>query len=64
MRYDSGIFQEIISIIIERFPSEKLFVTKKVEEIVFGYKDELLGLGKRLLPSVFYTDMVGVLAGV
>ena len=45
-------------------PSEKLFVTKTVHEVVFGYQDEMLEIAKRLKPSQFYTDMVGVLAGV
>ena len=64
MRYDSGIWQEIVSLMIKLFPDETLFVTKKVKEMVFGYKDKLLSWGKTFRPSVFTTDIVGVLAGV
>ena len=64
MRYDSGIWQEIVSLMIKLFPDETLFVTKKVKEMVFGYKDKLLSWGKIFRPSVFTTDLVGILAGV
>ncbi len=64
MRYNSGITQEIISHILKIFKNEDLFITRSVRDMVFGYQDDMLKWAKRFYPEQFYTDIVGVLAGV
>ena len=43
---------------------EDLFVDHSVREVVFGYHDKMLKMGTELYPTKFYTDFVGILAGV
>lgn len=43
---------------------ENLFVSRSVREIAFGYHDPLLTVAKSIIPDWFYSDFVGVLAGV
>ena len=41
-----------------------LFRNYKVKDLVWGYKDALLTLAKLMFPKQFYTDIVGIMAGV
>ncbi len=53
----------IVSQLIKEF-SQHLFVEHSIRDVVFGYQDIMLKMGKILDPSRFYTDIVGILAGV
>jgi hypothetical protein len=64
LRYQPKFISSLISrVILSQYPEEILFVNHTVRELVWGYVDPMLHLGRQLLPSFFYEDCIGVLAG-
>ena len=63
MKYEPDFAQKILSAGL-KLTDEDLFIRRSVKDIVWGYQDELLKVAKSVMPDWFYTDIVGVLAGV
>ena len=63
MRSEPDLAKELLSVGLS-LTDEDLFIERSVHDMVWGYEDRLLHVAKSLLPDWFYTDIVGVLAGV
>jgi len=43
---------------------EGLYKPYKMHELIWGYHDPMMTMAKKLLPGWFYTDFLGIWAGV
>lgn len=63
LRYEPW-FIDIGFSILADFYSEDLYRNYTMKELIWGYHDPLMKSAMKLLPNWFYTDYVGVYAGV
>lgn len=49
---------------LTKFLGTELFLTKTVGELISGYKDPLLALGKMFLPEIIKDDKFSLINGV
>ena len=62
VRYQSNFIVSMVNLAL-RGAGETLLITKTVNEILFGYKDNFLAILKKLVPSLVPTDVVGLFIG-
>ncbi|XP_067896194.1 lysosome membrane protein 2-like [Heterodontus francisci] len=60
---DSSMTKKIIVSALFALKSSKLFQTRSVDELLWGYEDPLLKLGHKLLPSIFPSSQFGLFYG-
>jgi hypothetical protein len=63
MRYETDAFQDLISAALSVF-DEDLFIKLSVNDVIWGYHDDLLAMGHELFPNWIYTSFIGVFSDV
>lgn len=63
LRYESFFVQSAFSV-AARTQHEGVYKTYTMKELIWGYHDPLMKFAKQIVPDWFYTDLVGVYAGV
>lgn len=63
MKHQSLLMRELFSLLADNF-TETAFKRYKMHDLIWGYHDPMMTKAMSLLPDWFYTDFVGVFAGV
>lgn len=64
VRFLRPVYQTFIELALQLTGDDTLFVTKTVNEILFGYEDSFLKQMKKYAPELVPSDVVGLFAGV
>ncbi|XP_064640909.1 lysosome membrane protein 2-like [Lineus longissimus] len=59
LRFETKVFQDLVSTVLKLF-NEDVFVKLSVNDIIWGYHDDLLALGHDAFPDWIYTSFIGV----
>lgn len=63
-RYQSVILKEAFSFLATQVFHEQAYKNYTMRQLIWGYHDPMMTAAMKLLPDWFYTDFVGVYAGV